>query len=104
MRLTVEFQCCLAIMAFGDERFLNFTFVVQARPSKAAHFTTYLHENLVQRSLLVPVCAQLLNAFPTDFGCENWAVPIPPKPNGLLTVIDAALMQQLRQFEGKAEI
>jgi hypothetical protein len=103
MRLTVEFQRRFAIMAFCDERFLNLTFVVYS-PSKVARFTTYFYKNLVQKPLSVPACAQLLYAFPMDFGCENRAVLIPPKPNGLLTDIDAALVQRLRQFEGKVEI
>jgi hypothetical protein len=37
----------------------------------------------------------LLDPFLTNFGCEHRAEPIPPKPNRLMTDIDAPLVKQV---------
>jgi hypothetical protein len=65
------------------------------RTSKVMGLSIDYHEHLVQMPLPIGMSVHLLDAFFTNLGRENRAKPSPPKPNCLVTDIDASLVQQV---------
>ncbi len=53
------------------------------------------HEDLVQMPLPTGMSVLPLDTLLADLGCENRTEPILPKPNRLVTDIDASLVQQV---------
>ena len=64
-------------------------------PPHVMGFAVDLHEDLVQMPLVVGVAAHPLDSGFADFRGEKRAKPHPPKSDGLMADIDAALVQEV---------
>jgi hypothetical protein len=65
------------------------------RSPKVVCLSVNFHEDLVQMPLPIGMSVLPSDTFLAEFSCENRTEPIPPKPNRLVTDIDAALVQQV---------
>lgn len=88
-----KFQRCLLVAPLRAEALQYFDFVIDG-PPKVVAFSVHLHKHLVQ---VPPPAARLhaLNAPFSDLGGEHFTEPVPPKSNGLLAHVDAALVEQI---------
>ncbi len=89
-----EFQCRLAIAALGDQGFEDLALVIDGSPH-VIRLAVDLHEDLVEVPLPVRVGAHPLDPGLADIGGEQGTEPHPPKPDGFMADIDAALVQQV---------
>jgi len=89
-----EFQRRFAVAALANIAFQNFTFVIYS-PPQVVRFSVDLHENLVQMSLPIRMCAKLLNPLPSDLHGEQWPKPVPPETDRFMADIDPAFVQQI---------
>jgi len=94
MRISISFhkflkenQSCLAIAAFGHERFQEFTLVVKGAP-QAMNFSVDLHKYFVPVPSPVGIILRRVKSPLPDLTGKHWAKFIPPIANRFMTDID----------------
>ena len=96
-----EIQRSLLVARPGDETFQHLVLVIH-RPPKVMHLTVGPHKHLVEVPL--PVAGvRALDPSILDLGRDHRAEPMPPKPDGLVANVNAALVEQTPTLQSESE-